>query len=385
MGEIHDNLATYFGDYIMMKIRKQDMIFKQIFSERLIRTADWDWPRPDYVCMDEEKECTYALEFKPPNQSKREYLTGLGQSVSYLQKHLYAGLIVPDVADDGFQIARFIRDTLEDAAFNDVALSLFSYDPANRKLELLRGIKQERKNVLMKKVSKDEAKTFWCWWRECSQYELFDLLNMSFIYNEKEGDIYTNNIYPKFYDKMVSGKTRTWEGIPRKKKGSMATYTSEKQNYKIPLSQLQLWNNGDCKLTDLGLEMLEIGKKYGPNSEAFLSALTYIILVDGKHLELIKIFEEYQKTNSISEKQKDFLLDIEGYLTRRGCIGERKPGGVTTNAKVTYIRDEPKLWNKLGLLEKRTRTNVFFPKEGYRFDWHKIADMLIMGSEYLRR
>ena len=101
MGELHDASATMYGDAILTKIRNADCDFKQIFSTSIVRTGDWDWPRPDYVCYDEDLKVTYALEFKPPFQSKREYLTGLGQSLAYLQKHMYSGLIVPFVASDG--------------------------------------------------------------------------------------------------------------------------------------------------------------------------------------------------------------------------------------------------------------------------------------------
>lgn len=381
MGEIHDSMATYCGDYILNKIRSGDDDFKQIFSTKIIRSADWDWPRPDYVCVDEEQKCSYALEFKPPHQSKREYLTGLGQSLSYLQKHLYSGLIVPHVADDGFKIAEFIRDTLVAKEFENVAISLFSYNPADGDVSILRRITQKRNADNIKDVDLSKTETFWLWWRDCSQYELYDLLNLSFLHNEADGDIYTDLIYPEFYERLVTGKTLMWEGVPRQKTRSDKSYTSEKQNYKIPLSQLELWYNG--RLTDLGIKMLEIGKKYGPSSDAFMSALGYLILVNGKHLDLIKMFEKYQAANKIPDDAKKFLLGMENYLTAEGCIGNRKPGEITTNAKATYIRDEPKLWNKLGIVEGYNKRQIFFPNEGYVFDWHKIADILISGSELL--
>ena len=63
MGELHDASATLYGDTILTKIRNADPDFKQIFSTSIVRTGDWDWPRPDYVCYDEELKVTYALEF----------------------------------------------------------------------------------------------------------------------------------------------------------------------------------------------------------------------------------------------------------------------------------------------------------------------------------
>ncbi len=385
MGTLHDNLASVCGDDIISRLRAGDPTIKQIFSTQITRSADWDWPRPDYVCIDEALKCSYALEFKPPLQSKREYLTGLGQSLSYLQKHLYSGLIVPTVADDGFHIASFISDTLKADEFKNVGISLYSYNPSDvyAGVTLLRGIEQQRDNSKVKPVNLDKTETFWCWWRDCSQYELFDLLELAFLYNNEEGDIYTDRIYPEFYERMVTGKTKGWDGSPRVKTRSDNSYKSEKQNYKIPLTQLELWYEGH--LTNLGFKMLEIGKKYGPGSESFMNALGYLILVNGKHLELIKLFEKYQMNHieDIPDNAKRFLLYVEKFLTAQGSIGARKPTAVKTDAKATYIRDEPKLWNKFDIMQMATKTSYFYKNEGYKFDWHRISDLLISGSQLL--
>jgi hypothetical protein len=387
MGTIHDNLATNFGDNILNRLRTGNSDIQQIFSTKIIKSADWDWPRPDYVCIDEELKCSYALEFKPPHQSKREYMTGLGQAISYLQKHLYSGLIIPMIADDGFKIADFIAASLKADEFKKIALSLYCYNPSNidSGVSLLRGIEEKRDSSKVKAIDINKIETFWCWWRDCSQYELFNLLELGFLYNDYDGDIYTDKIYPKFYERLVTKSTKQWNGVPREKKDSEKSRKSEKQNYKIPLTQLELWNEGH--LTDLGFKMLEIGKKYGPNSEAFINALGYLILVNGKHLELIKDFELFQKEQEtkIPTKSKDFLLRVEKYLTDKGRIGSRKPTAITTNAKTTYIRDEPKLWNKLDILQMSRKNNYFFEKEGYKFNWHKISDILISGSQLLNK
>ena len=380
MGALHDASASYYGDEILKKIKAADADFKQVFSTTIYRTGDWDWPRPDYVCYDDVLDETYALEFKPPFQSKREYLTGLGQSLSYLQKHAYSGLIVPYTSDDGFRIAEFIRDTLKAPEFVGVATSLYAYDHKKRSVEILRPIETTR-SISSTALKGDNAKTFWCWWRDLSHYELFDLLNLSFLYSENSGDIYTQYIYPEFYNMMVSGKTKQWDGTPRKKTASAASMKSEKQNYNIPLVQLDLWSRGEGRLTQAGYELLEIGKMYGPDSKKFLDRLGYLILVDGKHLELINSVNTFQKSSaSIPTKSSDYVVELEKYLTDNGSIGKRKPTAVTTGKKISYIRDEPKLWNKLGLVELKSKSSYFFPNEGYHFDWERITDILVNGT-----
>ena len=380
MGELHDSSATLYGDIILSKIRSADPDFKQIFSTSLVRTGDWDWPRPEYVCFDEELNASYALEFKPPFQSKREYLTGLGQSLSYLQKHTYSGLIVPFIADDGFRIAEFISNTMKAPEFSSVATSLFAYDDKNGSVKILRPI-TSRRNIMSVHPKTEEVKTFWCWWRDLSHFELYDLLNLSFIYSDAPGDIYSKYIYPTFYKAMVDKKTKQWDGTPRKKQGSIASEKSEKQNYKIPLVQLELWSRSEGRLTERGFKLLEIGKKYGPNSKKYFDYLSYLVLVDGRHLDLINLVEKFQKTSSVATESKTYALSLEHFLSQNGCIGKRKPTAVTTGAKNSYMRDEMKLWNKLGFLTPYNGNSYFFPAKGYKFDWERITEVLIAGSK----
>lgn len=383
MGTIHDQMATKCGDQVLNYIRNGDVNYKQVFSPSLSRTSDWDWPRPDYVCFDSINQCTYALEFKPTNQTKREYLCGLGQSLAYLQKHMYSGLIVPTVADDGFRIADFINNTLQSPEFCDVGISLYAYDPKSLKVTILRDIKTIRTSTSLK-VTTPVSSTFWCWWRDMSHYELLDLLSLSFKYNDEPGDIYTNYIFPDFWDVLSNGKMLNWEGINRKP-ASNNSKTQLKQNYKIPLNQLELWNPATGKLTSLGLKLLQIGKMYGANSQSFLSALTYLILIDGKHLELIKKVDDYQNNNAVPNKSDDFLIALENNLQSSGHIGPRKPSARKSNgtSKPSYIRDEPKIWNKLGILKLKGKSQYFFPTEGYHFNWHGITDALVEGQRLL--
>lgn len=376
MGEYHDAEATYFGDFILKEIRADNPNFKQIFSSEISRTADWDWPRPDYVCYDEKNNFTYALEFKPPYQNKREYLCGLGQSLSYLQKHAYSGLIVPFKADDGFAIADFISETLNSPEFSSVSTSLFGYDIDSHSIRLLRPITSLRSNLPKKPVSNDQ--TFWCFWRDMSHYELFDLLDASFKYSNVDGDIYTKLIYPEFYQRLINRDTKKWDGTPRNKTDTPESRKAEKQNYKIPLERMGLWTASEGRLTDLGYRLYEIGKKYGPDSQIFKSKLAYLILVNGKHLDLIHLVDKYQKLTSIPSKSSTYSKELEEYLEAHGYIGKRKPGAVTTGAKNSFIRDEPKLWNKLGLVEAKNN-RIFVAEKGYSFNWDRITDILVNG------
>ena len=101
----HDTYTNKTCQIILSKIRNQENEWKQIFSSSINRVGWNGWPQPDFVCEDNVTNMRYAIEFKPPNQTKREYLTGLGQCLGYLNAHNYSGLVLPEKSDDGFEIA----------------------------------------------------------------------------------------------------------------------------------------------------------------------------------------------------------------------------------------------------------------------------------------
>ena len=71
------------------------------------------------------------------------------------------------------------------------------------------------------------------------------------------------------------------------------------------------------------------------------------------------------------KRADDYLLALEKELVSEGVI--RPPKG---HSKPAYIRDEPKLWNKLELLRRKTDTRYFWPGTGLMFDWRRITGVL---------
>ena len=378
MAQIHDEGAEKCGNFILDQIRKNNESFRQVFSPSLHRIGDFDWPRPDFVCMDDKNNSTYALEYKPPMQSKREYVCGLGQSITYLQHHTYSGLILPVQSDDGFSISNFMFDVMNTEPLKDSPNSLYVYD-SDYNVRLLKPINRLRSSFA-NKSAQELDKTFWCWWRDMSHYEVFTLLKLSFEFGDKPGDIYTDCIFPKFWGMVTSGQIKDFDGNFRSvKDSSMSSY---KQNYRIPFEQLGLWTSKEGHLSTLGFKLLSIGMQWGADSSNFRDALAYLILTEGKHLDLIHTISRIQEEQKgfIPAKSKDFLQFLDEQLTSLGMIGKRKPTAITSNAKASYVRDEPKIWNKFGLVKQRSVNRYFFERSGYHFDWERITAILRNGG-----
>lgn len=385
MGANHDLLADKAGRAIVSKIVNRVDNWGQIFSNNINKAGDFGWPRPDYVCYDYDLNQSIAFEFKPSNHPKREYLTGLGQTLSYLEKHHYSGLILPTIVE-GFNIAQHISNILSLDVFAKHHIAVIGYnektlesDPLNS-IQLFKSVADERTGEI---ISNDLSQTYWCWWRDISHYEIFTLLNILDKYSTQTGDIYSHYAWPEFWAMMVAGQTRTWEGVGRVKTDNPANRASEKQNYKIPLFQLGLIEPSEGRLTVEGYKLISVGKIYGLDSSLYLDYLTKLVLIEGKHLILIQDLEEFKNVALASSlsSQDQFRVDFEQYLNDNNSIGRRKPGRTTTGNKISYIRDEFKLWNKLGLL-KTNGTRYFINGRGIEFNWARITEILTKDFLY---
>ena len=127
-------------------------------------------------------------------------------------------------------------------------------------------------------------------------------------------------------------------------------------------------------MTAAGHELLRIGKIYAPGSVAFLDMLAYHILTDGRHLDLIFWVDEQNRSIEASEKRDSdrYLAALDSALVAAGIIAQRADDA----AKAHFVRDEPKLWNKLGLLVRGGNTRYFHKNHGLAFDWRKIVSVI---------
>ena len=67
------------------------------------------FPSPDAAFYDDVKKILVSFEFKPPTETKRGILTGLGQSIAYLNNCNLSYLVIPQKLED-FDIGNYMTD-----------------------------------------------------------------------------------------------------------------------------------------------------------------------------------------------------------------------------------------------------------------------------------
>jgi hypothetical protein len=380
----HDVLAFAIGTEAVRRVRAGLGPWNTIFSADSYVTASRSWPMPDFVMVDSVKGITVAGEFKPPKQSKREYLTGLGQAVAYARDFDYGLLILPTIADDGYQIAAHVKSVLTQTPFATAPIGVLSYDPAAlspaspgfTELHFFNA----RVGSPPSPASLDQS--FYAKWREMSPEEAFRYLFHS--YDEmRTPSSPSGTIRDKAFDRLWSdiqaGKVRHWAGGIRHYKNVPEMKVAVRKNYRNFLFHLG-WTDGGGSLTKEGLEALHVGTIYGADSRPFLDALASAVLVEGKHLILFNAMSEFQDTSTQTDEQ-DWLRDLEAFLEDEGLLKRnpaRAAAAVSGSAR-QFLKAEKQFWRKLELIIPRG-ARVFHLGRGFIFNWARITSLLQVAS-----
>ena len=371
MGFEHNLMAHQVSALLLQEVRTG----KAVWSHARLTTKStlWqgmaDWPRPDIAFEDRTTKSSIALEFKPPNQPKREYVTGLGQALTYLNDFEFAGLIVPEVSNDGFAIAEYFRDMLT-GVLDEMPVALLSYRTNPSNLKILQPLR-ERIDGPQSLPAGVGAKVFWGYWRDLSSFDLLTFLQLIDRSTRNDFDV----IFDKFWRSFATtGRARTWEGDYRKRKQMKAAgHMGERINVWLAMRHAGLIDT-DGRITADGYELLRVGKVYGADSSAFLDVLARHVLTNGRHLDLILWVEDQQRYIAPDKKQDadTFYHALDLRLVREGVIA-MPPANA---AKQYFLRDELKLWNKLGLLVHSGRERYFHENHGLAFDWRRVISVL---------
>lgn len=382
----HDTLAFSTATRIVSEITQRTEDWAATFSPAAHATSSRAWPMPDFVIVDDESEATLAGEFKPPDQSKREYLTGLGQAAAYTRDFMYAALIVPDLADDGYRIVDHIKEILDQDVMQAVPIALLAYDPSSDR-EAGQTLRVVRRLAVRTAPPQNRArleKSFWAKWREVSPNETGIFLSL--LYSETVNPTGGPDTKPRdraferFLSQVSSGSVmNSWAGTPRVIGGSTLGWRKNYTNFLVHLG----WIEPDGPLTAEGLKAVQLLHRYGASSRVFTDLLAQALLGRGKHLVLINEIERFQSDRVAStgpfDSERAWLTEIEDHLENAGLIKRNleRHNANTQGSPRQFLKAEKQLWKNLGLIvPRRTGNRVYHPRKGFFFDWQRITTLL---------
>jgi hypothetical protein len=370
-----------------------------------------NFPSPDAAFRDDTNDITVTFEFKPPTETKRGILTGLGQSIAYLNSSNLSYLVIPETLED-YNIGEFISNLFTNQISEKLPVGLITYEnnnPSNINLlnnvELLNEVafsnpitnnrfwaKHQDLPIplfhlllhcyYLKKIGQIEGDAFeYCW-----NNNLFPNENLINLRATSIKDILGNDIYTlsgrkvmMIFEKKIQ-KIRTLRGDNKRvaverlaldadsKFVGDNLYNSYKKNFVTFLKHIKVIDsNGE--LSEDGFKLYHLGAVNDPESKLFKDYFIKTILLTGNHLDLIfdldNLCNEHKGAFDYNQIKQALLSDYEN----RGMI-KRNPNRVAGIATtVSFLKYEDILWNSLDLKSRSAGIpNV-------RFNWKKITEV----------
>jgi hypothetical protein len=379
----HDLLAFSVASEIITQVRAANPDWSILSPSAYTTSARIGWPVPDFVIADPANAIFVGAEFKPPDQTKREYLTGLGQAVAYTRDFTHALLIVPLIADDGTQIADHIHEVLAQDVASNLPISLVAYD------QNLTSATSAAFTLLTKLATRSGpvppaphvANSFWAKWRDASPQEL----GLYLVHLYDQGLVAgTTSIRDRAFDLLwidiQAGRAEHWQQAPRSIANSPANRVAWGKNYRNFVSHIG-WMLPDGKLTEAGLQALRTLHLYGPWSRVFIDLLARAVLLNGQHLVLINTINEFQDRRGPEfPSEQDWLDELEDALDAAGML-ERNPGRHAAAVAAVprgFLKAEKTLWRNLDLFVPYGPSGgrAYHPGRGLLFNWRRITALL---------
>ena len=195
----HDNMAKQVIETLLAKWKIDGD--SQILSNGVFLTkSESNFPSPDGTFFDPSNNFSSALEFKPPTETKRGILTGLGQSIAYLDKHSLSYLAIPSRVEH-FDMGTYMDRIYEENIKNKMPVALVVYDYQNPTNILIHKEPTVEINIGQLTLSEAQSGRYWAKWIDLPLHALWVLLDISYKIDD-EGDR-KRNIWNKFFLEYV--------------------------------------------------------------------------------------------------------------------------------------------------------------------------------------
>jgi len=399
----HHILAKIATDEILSKFKKTEWKCANGLGQDFYRVGtSADFPSPDAAFYDSTNKITVFFEFKPPSETKRGILTGVGQSIAYLQDSDISYLIAPMTLED-YQIGKYLTDLYTDQITANIPAGLILYENNNpSKMTLAQNVDKLKIKVGKNKLPKEER--FWAKHVDLP-IPLFHLI-LHYYYlsktNQIEGDpfakcwqermipstilkdfktanikdmsnkpimtvagtkemIYLQKIIPKLEGSLNEKKKELEQMINTQYNGDNY-YNSVKKNLISFVRNMHIIDS-ENRLTESGFKLYHLGLVHGPTSKIFKDYFTKELLTIGHHLDLILDFEALKQKDPHANVNKIFSsMEIE--YENKGYI-KRNPNRISKyKSKVGFLKYEKILWKALDLIDAN-----------YIIQWRKITEI----------
>ena len=421
MSSVHDEHSRDCQRIMLANWRKGAWKETPISKAVYLTTSHANWPCPDGAMYDPENSLSLGIEFKPTTESKRGIQTGIGQSLTYLDKFSASYLIIP-IKVEQFAISKYLKKIFEKEVRGKLPLGLIGYEPGQPFIvEMLVDIDNQLSFEPDTRRRLGQGR-YWAKFVDSSPHLVYLALETSLNYkgvseNRKE------SVYRLFFDKYLFPKEHRetltpfeseidlwgkkkmkpfgkkinelntliregqldresaieelkqhtfYEGRPTLTRSSQNDnlYKSYRKNYFTFLDHLQLWDE-NARLTPLGRELFSIGKNKGHDSKEYFIRFAKLILKQGKHYHLLKDIDKYSKglsfESGIKARQHVFnKFENEGLVKRN--LNRAAVEGSTKLFSMQF-----QLWTKLGFCPRSDR---YVPDYGFNFDWTKINGIM---------
>ena len=405
----HHILAKAATDAVLKKFKTDEWSYGEGKGKDFYRIGtNAYFPSPDAAFFDPVNGVIASFEFKPPTETKRGILTGVGQSIAYLQNSDISFLVAPKRLED-YDLESYLDSLYRDQIVGKIPTGLILYDNNDpTSVDLIRGVDTVADNGPRRRVSQIDR--FWAKHQDLP-IPLFHLI-LHYYYLARtridaNGDPFAKCFKNEFitptvlddfqpreciYDlsgspiKTVAGtknivhlETKLRSARTLALTDSVAArntiqraidtdfvgdnfYNAVRKNYLSFMKHIQVIDSENT-ITDTGFALYHIGLVNGPTSRVFNDYFLREVLTTGHHLDLILDFDALkQKHRDLNVSELVNLMETEyeekGYIKRN----PNRRRGAQTN--VRFLKYERILWNSVNLMDNDGTIN-----------WKKITEI----------
>lgn len=391
----HHVLAKTTTDAVLLRFKTAQWSYGDGNGSAFYRVGtSAEFPSPDAAFYDPDNRIIASFEFKPPTETKRGILTGVGQSIAYLQSSNISFLVAPHRLEN-YDLGNYLTDLYQSQIAGKVPCGLILYEnntPEN--VSMAQGVEIIAPNAVRHTPTVDR---FWAKHQDLPIPLLHLILHYYYLAKsnrENNEDPFAacfskefitetvlNDFLPKPVILDLSGNPiRTVAGtrniVHLEKKLSKARelaqtdreaaynlvaraidtsfvgdnyYNSIRKNYLSFMKHLHLIDSENT-LTDIGFIFYHLGLVNGPTSKVFIDYFIREVLTTGHHLDLILDIDSLRQSYG-GLSMEEILSQMEADYEEKGFIKRNPNRQTAANSNVGFLKYERILWNALGLVD----------------------------------